>query len=234
MVNLLKWPRVWFEIFLKPEETAASLKKEKPSWIEGIISFGFCSFLIGLIGFIISAILAIPLGFTLGAPLAAKAGGMLIGLLIMFAICVIAFPILMIILLLILSVFLKIASVILKGKGSLGGECGILGIVGSSFLILTILTYAIMLVPMIVLNVSNAGFVAIALIYMLIGIAILLYSPLMYLLTAFLFDLLADIEKVTIYKSGAMFGLMYGIVTFIMMLFFAVFMFIAGMFTSNM
>ncbi|RLI87386.1 MAG: hypothetical protein DRO76_02355, partial [Candidatus Altiarchaeales archaeon] len=72
MADLFKWPRIWFEIFLKPEETAASLKKEKPSWIDGVASFGFCSFLIGLIAFIISTVLAILLGFSLGAPLTTK------------------------------------------------------------------------------------------------------------------------------------------------------------------
>lgn len=230
MVNLFKWPRIWFDIFLKPEEIAASLKKEKPGLVDGIISFGFCSFLIGFIAFIILAILAILFGFSLGGPVAAKAAGIGVGLLIMFATLVIGFPIMMIILLLLITIFLKISSVLLKGKGSFSEECGILGVVGSSYLILLILMLAAIYIPLLLIMgiFGFAGFGTMALTYICIGIASLVFSPLMYLLMAFLFDLLADIEQVTIYRSGAILGLMYGITAFIMMLCLAIVIFLIG------
>ena len=206
---------------MKPEETAASLKKEKPCWIDGVASFGFCSFLIGLIAFIISTILAILLGFSLGAPL---------------AIFVIAFPILMIILLLILTIFLKIASMLLKGKGGFSEECGILGIVGSSYLILMVLLMVAIYTPMLlVFAISGPGGfgVVMALVYLIIGVAYLIFMPLVYLIMAFTFDLLADIEQISIYRSGAIVGLMFGIIMFLMMLMLSAMMFLIGGAMSN-
>lgn len=236
MADLFKWPRIWFEIFLKPEETAASLKKEKPGWIDGVASFGFCSFSIGLIAFIISTILAILLGFSLGTPLTTKVMSMGIGLLIMFGIFVIAFPILMIILLLILTIFLKIASMLLKGKGGFSEECGILGIVGSSYLILMVLLMVAIYTPMLlVFAISGPGGfgVVMALMYLIMGVAYLIFMPLVYLIMAFTFDLLADIEQISIYRSGAIVGLMFGIIMFLMMLMLSAMMFLIGGAMSN-
>ncbi len=231
MANLLKWPRIWFGIFLKPEETAVTLKKEKPNLIDGIVSFGFCSFLIGFIVFLISAIFGILLGSALGGPIASKAAGIGVGLLISFAILIIGFPLLMIIILLILTIFLKIASLLLKGKGSFGEECGILGVVGSSYLILMVLMYVVMFIPpmggfMDAFARGSAGFGSMALMYLMMGVAYLIFIPLIYIVMAFTFDLLADIEQVSIYRSGAIMGLMFGIIFFIMMVVIAALMFI--------
>jgi len=177
--------------------------------------------LIGLIAFIISTILAILLGFSLGAPL---------------AIFVIAFPILMIILLLILTIFLKIASMLLKGKGGFSEECGILGIVRSSYLILMVLLMVAIYTPMLlVFAISGPGGfgVVMALVYLIIGVAYLIFMPLVYLIMAFTFDLLADIEQISIYRSGAIVGLMFGIIMFLMMLMLSAMMFLIGGAMSN-
>ena len=172
--------------------------------------------MIGLIAFIISTILAILLGFPLGAPL---------------AIFVIAFPILMIILLLILTIFLKVASMLLKGKGGFSEECGILGIVGSSYLILMVLLMVAIYTPMLlVFAISGPGGfgVVMALMYLIMGVAYLIFMPLVYLIMAFTFDLLADIEQISIYRSGAIVGLMFGIIMFLMMLMLSAMMFLIG------
>lgn len=223
MASILKWPRIWFDIIFRPEETASLLKKEKPKLVDGIISIGFCSLLIGFIAFLLSALLGL-LGLVTGADIA----GSLIGLLILFGIFVIGFPIFMIILLLILTVVLKISSIILKGKGSFGEECGVLGVVGSTYMIIMVLVYGFVLISSMLVGVATAilGFASIALIYIVMGVAYLISMPLAYIVTAFTFDLMADVEGVSIYRSGAILGLMAGIIAFIMMLGFSAIMFL--------
>jgi hypothetical protein len=225
MASILKWPGVWFRMVLKPEETAAKLKAEKPTLVDGIISFGLCNFLIGLAVFLIFAIISL-IGFAVAGDIIAS----LISLAISFAIFAIVFPIMMLISLLILSVILKISSSILKGKGSLGEECGFLGVIGSPYTILMVLMYLCMLVPVMLLSGFAVffGLGSLALIYITIGIISVIFSPMVYILMAFAFDLLAEIEKVSIYRSGAIIGLMIGIATFLLMLIIAAFLFIVG------
>jgi hypothetical protein len=70
--------------------------------------------------------------------------------------------------------------------------------------------------------------VALALAYALMGVAYLITMPFLQMVMALFFDLLADLEKVSIYRSGAMTGLAFGIVMFLLMLAFAVMMFLMG------
>jgi hypothetical protein len=51
---------------------------------------------------------------------------------------------------------------------------------------------------------------------------------------AFFFDLLAEIEQVSIYRSGAITGFAFGSMLFIMMLVLAVFIFLLGGAVSSM
>ncbi len=230
MVDLLKWPRLWFGIFLRPEETAAALKKEKPRWIDGVISIGFCSFLIGLLLFIIFAILSIISMFALGGSFASNAAGVGMSIVILFMLLVIGFPLLMIIILLVSIAFLRIASLILKGKGSISEECGFLGSIGGSYMIIMFLMYAVLVLGIFVPSILFSGIIgaigSMALMYLMMGVAYLVFMPLFYLVLAFTFDVLADIEQVTIYRSGAIVGLMIGLMCFVFMVVLVVFMLI--------
>jgi hypothetical protein len=232
MTNVFKWPGVWLNIFKKPDETAALLKKEKPTLVDGIMSYGLACVFIGLLIFLLMAAVTV-LGAVSGGNLAAS----IIGLAMMFAIFVIAFPIGMIILLLIYSAALKVSSMILKGKGAFSQECGIIGVTGSAGIIIAAAMYSIMFVLMFALM-AVLNFLGMFAMYPLMGLMYLVIMPVGYLLLAFILDMLASVEQVSIYRAGAIFGLAMGILCCLMMLamtaFMVFFMGLAGLAMSGM
>jgi len=231
MESVLRWPGLWYGILFAPEKTAEHLKKHKPGLIDGVASIGLCSIVIGIVSFIVLAVLSIV--FASLMPYSFGSAGLLgvgVGLAMAFALLVIGFPLGMIILLLIIACFIKLASVLLKGRGKFSEECGIVGVVGSPYLILMFLLLVAIYLPLILLSAVGfgGGLASIALIYLFMGLAYLVFMPFMQLLMAFFFDLLADIEQVSIYRSGAMTGLVFGAMLFIMMLAFAILIFLLG------
>jgi hypothetical protein len=218
MINVFKWPGVWFNIFKKPEETAALLKKEKPTLVDGIMSYGLASVSLGFLAFLLFAVISL---LSLGG---GNLAGAVIGLAFIFAILVIAFPIFMILNLLFYSAAVKASSMILKGKGKFSEECGLLGVTGSAALIIFAVMYAVIVVLMMVLM-AAAGSFGVFILYPLMGILYLVLMPVVYLFLAFVFDVLAALEQVSIYRAGALLGLAVGILCCLMMLIFSVVMF---------
>lgn len=230
MTNILGWSGVWLGILLSPEKTAKQLKKDRPGMVDGFLSFGLLNFIIGVLGFLVTTLLSLYLGSAMSNINPGFAtGGLLIMLVIFFGLEVIAYPICMIIILLILTAFFKLASVLLKGKSSFGELCGLLGVVGSAYLLVMVVLGLIVYVPMMVaIILFKANTSALALVYFLMGVAYLITMPFIQLVMALFFDLLADVEKVSIYRSGAMTGLAMGIVMFLLMVTISAMMFFVG------
>ena len=230
MTNILGWPGVWLGLLFSPEKTVKHLKSNRPGLADGLLSFGLLNFIIGVLGFLIAAVLSVFMSSALSNIVPNwGAGGLLVMLVIFFGLGVIAYPIGMMIALLVLAVFFKLASVILKGKSSFGGLCGLLGVVGSAYMIVMLVLILIVYVPTLVAwALLSGGISAIALLYLLMGVAYLITMPFIQMVTAIFFDMLADIEKVSIYRSGAMSGLAIGMITFLLMLALSAFMFLLG------
>ena len=224
--NVTELIGLWFKLFFKPEETANRLKERKPCLSDGAVSIGLCSAFLGSIAFLLTLI------FSVLALIGGSVEGAIISMAISFAIFVIGIPIIAMILLIISTTFLKIASILLKGKGSFSNECGVLGIVGSSMIILYLTMFLIIFIAFFLLGILigiTGGFVlGTGLTYIILGAILLVFSPLTYLLIAILFDLLADIEQVSIYRSGMIVGLMQGIATFLIYAIFGVIMMFLG------
>ncbi len=230
MTNILGWPKVWLGLLFSPEKTVKHLKSSRPELADGLLSFGLLNLIIGVLGFLIAAVISVFASSTLSniAP-DFGTGGLLIMLAVFFGLSVIAYPIGMIICLLVLSVFFKLASIILKGKSSFGELCGLIGVVGSAYMIVMLALFVIIYIPIIcALMLLQGSASAIALLYLLMGVAYLITMPFIQMVTAIFFDMLADIEKVSIYRSGAMSGLAIGIVMFLLMLALSVLMFFLG------
>jgi hypothetical protein len=231
MTSILEWPGVWFGLLFSPEKTAKQLKSERPGLVDGLVSFGLLNFILGILMFLV----ALALSFFLSSAMSSfasswAAGGLVIMLAVFFGVLVIAYPIIALIGLLIVAAFFKLASVILKGRSSYSELCGMIGVVGSVYYIVMVALILLIYVPMVgaVILLGGSLSVALALAYALMGVAYLITMPFLQMVMALFFDLLADIEKVSIYRSGAMTGLAFGIVMFLLMLAFAAMMFLMG------
>lgn len=134
---------------------------------------------------------------------------------------VIAYPIVSLIVLFIVAAFFRFSSVILKGKSSYGELCGLIGVVGSALMIVTaafvLVTHASLFGVVALAGAGPSGPSMRVFIYPSTGMGYLVVMPFMQMIMAMFFDLLAGIEKVSIYRSGAMTGLVTGIVTFLIM-----------------
>jgi hypothetical protein len=220
MTNLLEWPGVWFGLLFSPEKTAKQLKSHRPGLVDGLVSFGLLNFILGILMFLVATALSLFVGSALSSFSPSWAAGVL----------VIAYPIIALVGLLIIAAFFKLASVILKGRSSYSELCGMIGVVGSVYYIVMVALILLIYVPMVgaVILLGGNISVALALAYALMGVAYLITMPFLQMVMALFFDLLADIEKVSLYRSGAMTGLAFGIVMFLLMLAFAAMMFLMG------
>jgi hypothetical protein len=230
MANILGWPGVWLGLLFSPEKTVKRLKSNRPGLADGLMSFGLLNFIIGVLGFLFAAVVSVFVSPALSgiAPAWAE-GGLLVMLAVFFGLSVIAYPIGMMIGLLVLTAFFKLASVLLKGKSSFGELCGLAGVVGSAYTIVMIALFVIIYVPMIcALMLLQGSASAIVILYLLMGVAYLITLPFIQMVTAIFFDMLADIEKVSIYRSGAMNGLALGMIMFLFMLALSLMMFLLG------
>jgi hypothetical protein len=235
MTNILEWPGVWFGLLFSPEKTAKILKSHRPGMVDGLISFGLLNFFVGILMFLV----ALVVSFFFSSAMTSfdpnwATGGLLIMLAVFFGFFVIGYPIIAIIGLLIVAAFFKLASIVLKGKSSYGELCGMIGVVGSAYFIVMVFMALIVYVPMmgaIMLMQGSAS--AIAFVYLLMGVAYLITMPFIQMVMALFFDMLADLENVSIYRSGAMTGLALGIVLFLMMLALSVMLFFVLGYQSN-
>ncbi|OYT54249.1 MAG: hypothetical protein B6U72_03560 [Candidatus Altiarchaeales archaeon ex4484_2] len=139
MSFLIDYLIIWFRLLFKPESVVEEFRSRKPDLREGILSTAYVGFLLGLIAFLFFSL------FSLIAALGDLMAG-LISLLISGAIFLVGAPLALVIILLVSTAFMRVASVVFKGSGSFSEECGILGFIGSCFVILCAISYGVMFV----------------------------------------------------------------------------------------
>lgn len=222
-------------MLLKPEEAAANLKKNRPGLADGLASFGLMNLAIGIAAFLVFTLVLLLFGSSIARLGNTALAGGIFALALSFGILVIAYPLSMLFMLLLITVFFKLASVILKGKGKFAEQCGLLGVVGSVYTAITILFMAVIYFPLILMVVVlGESMIGMALFYLCMGLGYVVFMPYSQMLTAFLFDLLADLEKLSIYRSGALAGLAFGIMMSLMMLALAAMLFLFGLFVPGL
>jgi hypothetical protein len=216
--NLSKWLTHGFNLLLKPSETASIIKKEKPTMKEGVFCLVVYSCLAGLLLYLVSRVIGITVaGFRYNISSASIFVEIILSSVIL--------PMISLVLLLLAAAGLRLLSKILKGRSNFGEECGILGVLGCCYV--TIFVISVVLLDIIAsISFSFSLELYVSLFYFGVGLSCLLIMPLLGVATALASDLVADIEGFSFQKAGGIVGLIYGTLTFAVVLLFALLFFL--------
>lgn len=192
------------------DKASAAIKKSKPGVVDGIVSVLFASIVIGLILFVVSSIAISTFTAKIGGPFSSLGG---LSYIFVFFGTVILLPLMSIVGLLILGAIFRLAANFAGGKGDYNTATGYIGITMSVGLLVGAIFYMIIFAgQMVGLTLSFALF------FLILGIAYLIFGPLMGLIGGFFLDLISHFEKVSVPRSGLIEGLTMGILMFIIML----------------
>lgn len=197
--------RTWISAFTDTDNTVKRLKKEKLAARDGLVSAGIISLLAGIVIFVaVVALIAL-------VPQAAAVAGTA-GYAQLFAVFVVLLPLLAMLGVAVFTALLRGVSMLLGGKGGFSRDCGMLGIIVG--------LYVVAMIPLAIAYVLafGAGASNAVLAILLIGLGTLFSAGLQGLVQGAILELLADAERLSVSRSGMLWGFSMGIVAFVAML----------------